>query len=84
LVVLVVVEVDVMDGYAYWRSRLAPLAAQGYRRGVVTPTAVIVFDDEGRRVLIPRPGRRWIGGPDLDAVLEEDREPRGETCPRSP
>jgi hypothetical protein len=41
---------------------------------VVTQTSVVLFDDEGREVRLPRPGRRWIGGPDLDAALEEDRE----------
>jgi hypothetical protein len=63
-----------VNGYDYWRSRLAPLAAQGFRRGVLTATTVVLYRGDGAKVVLPRPGRRWISGSDLDAVLEEDRQ----------
>jgi hypothetical protein len=62
-----------VSGVSYWLERLRPLAAQGFRRGVVTPAAVILYDGDGQRVVLPRP-RRWLGGSELDRAFEEARE----------
>jgi hypothetical protein len=62
-----------VSGYEFWLRRLEPLAAQGFLRGVVTPAAVILYDGDGQRVVLPRP-RRWLGGSELDRAFEEARE----------
>jgi hypothetical protein len=62
-----------VNGVTYWLDRLRPYAAQGFRRGVLTATTVVLYREDGAQVVLPRPGRWWTG-PDLDRVLEEQRE----------
>lgn len=47
-------------GHTYWRRRLAPLAAQGFRRGWLDRRAVVLVADDGRRAALLRPLDGWV------------------------
>jgi len=63
----------VSGGVTYWLDRLRPYAAQGFRRGVLTATTVVLYREDGAQVVLPRP-RAWLSGTALDAALEEMRD----------
>jgi hypothetical protein len=62
-----------VNGVTYWLDRLAPYARSGYRRGYLTDREVVLRADDGREVRLRRP-RRWLGGSEIDRLLEQQRE----------
>ena len=70
-----------MTGLGYWRQALRPYAEAGFRRGEFDDREIVLVNEVGAAVRIPRPQAGWLPAslvvPALDAQDLDAEELRG-------